>query len=47
MSQRVIILMTVSLHSFGLFLYSIFTEPDFYSGSINSNEPKIHLHYHL
>lgn len=46
-SERIIILMTVSLHSFSLFLYSIFTESDFYSGSINNNEPKINLHYHL
>lgn len=46
-NQRIIILMNVSLHSFSLFLYSIFTESDFYSGSINNNESKINLHYHL
>ena len=45
--ERIIILMTVSLHSFSLFLYSIFTDSDFYSVSINNNEPKINLHYHL
>lgn len=46
-SERIIILMIVSLQSFSLFLYSIFTESDFYSGSINNNEPKINLHCHL
>lgn len=45
-SERIIVLMIVSLHSFSLFLYSIFTESDFYSGSINNNEPKMNLHYY-